>query len=81
MGAAKGMPTDIVVDHNDMIERIKRALNNGEYVYAQFMLAFILQKQKNCKDDGNEIIKAIKKAVGEPAFKVSWLKKTNDRHC
>lgn len=70
MGAAKGIPRNVIVDKDVMIDRIKKAMNHKEYTYARTLVGFILQKQEDCKGTGGKIIKDIKDALGENVFQV-----------
>ncbi|XP_031559995.1 hemicentin-1-like [Actinia tenebrosa] len=69
MGAAGGIPKNVKVDKDEMIERIKKAMDHKGYTYARTMMGFILQKQEDCHGTGDKIIKEIKDALGEDKFK------------
>lgn len=69
--AAKGLPSHLTLNKQDLIGRIRKSLEKNGRIYARTMLGFILQKLEDCHRTGDRIINEIKDTLGEEKFRVS----------
>jgi hypothetical protein len=70
MEIAKGIPTNVRVNKDEIIQRIKASVKQDGFVYGRLMLGILMENEDNCKGTGDKLIKEIKDELGEEDFKV-----------
>lgn len=73
MSTATSIPKNVKVDVDEIMDRIKKAMDHKGHVYARTMLGLVLRKEEECSTSGNKIIKKIKEVLGEKKFKVHTM--------